>query len=85
MSPMASCARYILVVEGSIPNEQNKNKKEGYWPSFGTNQTTDRNRREIDRGMQQEILETSAYPEIAYECSNNDATKAGEDQHLVHS
>jgi hydrogenase small subunit len=29
---------FILVVEGSIPNEQNK--KEGYWASFGTDQTT---------------------------------------------
>jgi hydrogenase small subunit len=29
---------FILVVEGAIPNEQNK--KEGYWASFGTNQTT---------------------------------------------
>ena len=29
---------FILVVEGSIPNELNKN--EGYWASFGTNQTT---------------------------------------------
>src|SRR5260370_16058080 len=29
---------FILVVEGYIPNEQNKN--EGYWASFGTNQTT---------------------------------------------
>src|ERR1700743_2386939 len=26
--------RFILVVEGSIPNE--KNKKEGYWASLGT-------------------------------------------------
>jgi Ni,Fe-hydrogenase I small subunit len=29
---------YILVIEGSIPNE--KNKAEGYWASFGTDQTT---------------------------------------------
>ncbi len=29
---------FILVVEGSIPNE--KNKVEGYWASFGTNKTT---------------------------------------------
>ena len=31
-------APFILVVEGSIPNEQNK--EEGYWASFGTNQET---------------------------------------------
>jgi hydrogenase small subunit len=29
---------FILVVEGSIPNE--KNKLEGYWATFGTNQQT---------------------------------------------
>ena len=29
---------YILVVEGSIPNEENK--KEGYWASFGTDRKT---------------------------------------------
>jgi hydrogenase small subunit len=29
---------FILVVEGSIPNE--KNKSEGYWASFGNNKTT---------------------------------------------
>jgi hydrogenase small subunit len=29
---------FILVMEGSIPNE--KNKQEGYWASFGTNQDT---------------------------------------------
>jgi len=31
-------APFILVVEGSIPNEQNK--EEGYWASFGTDQKT---------------------------------------------
>ena len=31
-------APFILVIEGSISNEQNK--KEGCWASFGTNQTT---------------------------------------------
>ncbi len=30
--------QFILVVEGSIPNE--KNKAEGYWASFGTDKTT---------------------------------------------
>src|SRR6202451_53742 len=29
---------YILVIEGSVPNE--KNKAEGYWASFGTDQKT---------------------------------------------
>jgi len=31
-------ARFILVVEGSIPNE--KNKSEGYWAAFGTDSQT---------------------------------------------
>jgi hydrogenase small subunit len=30
--------QFILVIEGSIPNE--KNKEEGYWASFGTDPTT---------------------------------------------
>lgn len=29
---------FILIIEGSIPNEANKT--EGYWASFGTNQDT---------------------------------------------
>ena len=29
---------YILVVEGSVPNE--RNKQEGYWASFGTDRVT---------------------------------------------
>ena len=29
---------FVLVIEGSIPNE--KNKAEGYWAAFGTNQAT---------------------------------------------
>jgi len=33
-----SLSPFILVVEGSIPNEHNK--AEGYWAAFGTNQTT---------------------------------------------
>ncbi|MGI8961361.1 MAG: hydrogenase expression protein HypE [Bryobacteraceae bacterium] len=33
-----SLAPFILVIEGSIPNE--RNKTEGYWAAFGTNQTT---------------------------------------------
>ena len=34
----ASCDPFILVVEGSIPDETNK--AEGYWASFGTDQET---------------------------------------------
>ena len=44
---------------------------------------SDKDRREIERVMQQEILETSVYPEIVYECSNVAATKAAEGQYSV--
>lgn len=43
----------------------------------------DKDRREMERTMQQEILETSSYPEIVYECSNIAATKAGEHQYSM--
>ncbi len=36
--PRASLGPFILVVEGSIPDETNK--EEGYWASFGTDPTT---------------------------------------------
>src|SRR5580658_8288394 len=39
---------------------------------------SDKDRREIERMMQQEILESSTYPEITYECSNIAATKSSE-------
>jgi polyisoprenoid-binding protein YceI len=44
---------------------------------------SDKDRREIERVMRQEILETSTYPEIIYECSNIAATAAGEAQYSV--
>jgi polyisoprenoid-binding protein YceI len=44
---------------------------------------SDKDRREIERLMKEEILETSAYPEIVYECSNIAATAAGEGQYSV--
>ena len=44
---------------------------------------SDKDRREIERMMQQEILETSSYPEIIYECSSVSSTKAGEGQYSV--
>jgi polyisoprenoid-binding protein YceI len=44
---------------------------------------SDKDKREIERMMQQEILETSSYPEIIYECSNLTASKAGEGQYSV--
>jgi polyisoprenoid-binding protein YceI len=41
---------------------------------------SDKDRREIERTMKQEILETAAYPEIVYECSNIATTKTAEGQ-----
>jgi polyisoprenoid-binding protein YceI len=44
---------------------------------------SDKDRREIERMMQEEILESSTYPEIIYECSNIAATKPSEEQYSV--
>lgn len=44
---------------------------------------SDKDKREIERMMQQEILETSSYPEIVYECSSVTAAKAAEGQYSV--
>jgi polyisoprenoid-binding protein YceI len=44
---------------------------------------SDKDRREIERMMQQDVLESSAYPEIVYECSNIEASQAGEGQYAV--
>jgi polyisoprenoid-binding protein YceI len=44
---------------------------------------SDKDRHEIERVMQEEILESSIYPEIVYECSNIAATKSGEGQYSV--
>jgi polyisoprenoid-binding protein YceI len=46
-------------------------------------EVSDKDRREIERVMQQEILESSSYPEIVYECSSVAATTAGEGQYTV--
>jgi polyisoprenoid-binding protein YceI len=44
---------------------------------------SDKDRREMERAMREEILETSSYPEIVYECSKVVATKSGEGQYSV--
>ena len=44
---------------------------------------SDKDRREIERTMQQEILETDRFPEILYECSNVASAKSGEGQYSV--
>ncbi|MGA9801075.1 MAG: YceI family protein [Terriglobales bacterium] len=42
---------------------------------------SDKDKREIERMMQQEVLEVSSYSEIVYECSSIVATKAAEGQY----
>jgi polyisoprenoid-binding protein YceI len=44
---------------------------------------SDKDRRETERAMREEILEISTYPKIVYECSNISATKSGEGQYSV--
>jgi polyisoprenoid-binding protein YceI len=44
---------------------------------------SDKDRREIERAMQQDILETETYPEIVYECSDIAPIKAGEGEYSV--
>ncbi len=44
---------------------------------------SDKDRREMERAMHEEILETASYPEIVYECTKVNATKTGEGQYSV--
>lgn len=44
---------------------------------------SDKDRSEMERVMQQDVLDTSAYPEILYECSNITANKSGEGQYSL--
>jgi polyisoprenoid-binding protein YceI len=44
---------------------------------------SDKDRREIERVMKDEILEIERFPEIVYECSSVSASKAGEGQYTV--
>jgi polyisoprenoid-binding protein YceI len=44
---------------------------------------SDKDRREMERQMQQDVLESSNYPEILYECSRVSASKTGEGQYGI--
>jgi polyisoprenoid-binding protein YceI len=44
---------------------------------------SDKDRREMEGSMREEVLETSTYPDIIYECSNISATKSVEGQYSV--
>ncbi len=48
-----------------------------------TDNMSDKDRREIERTMNQEVLETARYPEILFESSKVSASKAGDGQYLV--
>jgi polyisoprenoid-binding protein YceI len=43
----------------------------------------EKDRTEINRTMQQEVLESDSYPEIVYECSRITVNKTGEGQYAV--
>jgi polyisoprenoid-binding protein YceI len=46
-----------------------------------TDDIREKDRAEINRGMQQEVLESDSYPEIVYECSSFSGSKIGEGQY----
>jgi polyisoprenoid-binding protein YceI len=48
-----------------------------------TNNVSDKDRGEIERTMNQEVLETARYPEISFESSKVSASKVGDGQYLV--
>ena len=48
-----------------------------------TDDISDKDRREMERTMQEEILESATYPEIVYECSSVTASKSGDGQYAV--
>jgi polyisoprenoid-binding protein YceI len=47
------------------------------------NDIKDKDRAEIERNMQQEVLETDSFPEIVYQASHCSASKTGEGQYAV--
>jgi polyisoprenoid-binding protein YceI len=48
-----------------------------------TNNVSDKDRTEIERTMNQEVLETARYPEISFDSSKVSASKVGDGQYLV--
>jgi polyisoprenoid-binding protein YceI len=48
-----------------------------------TDDISDKDRREMERIMNQEVLETARYPEIAFDGSNVSASRAGDGQYWV--
>jgi polyisoprenoid-binding protein YceI len=48
-----------------------------------TDNVSDKDRREIERTMNQEVLETARYPEILFDSSKVSASKVGDGQYLI--
>lgn len=48
-----------------------------------TDNISEKDRREIERTMNQDVLETAQYPEIVFESSKVSASKAGEGQYFI--
>lgn len=48
-----------------------------------TNDVSDKDRREIERTMNQEVLEVAKYPEILFDSSNVSASRAGDGRYMV--
>jgi polyisoprenoid-binding protein YceI len=48
-----------------------------------TNDISDKDRREIEQTMNQQVLETARYPEIVFESSNVSANRAGDGQYFI--
>ena len=48
-----------------------------------TDKVSDKDRREMERTMNQDVLETTRYPEIAFDSSSVSASKAGDGQYFV--
>ncbi len=48
-----------------------------------TDSMSDKDRRELERTMREEVLETDKYPEIVYQATNTSASKAGGGQFFV--
>jgi polyisoprenoid-binding protein YceI len=48
-----------------------------------TDNVSDKDRREIERTMNQEVLESAKYPEIVFDSSNVFASKAGDGQYWI--
>jgi polyisoprenoid-binding protein YceI len=84
-SPTIAIRDFVGEVEVNPDDLQRSSLRVTIQPSSLTvrDDISDKDRRDMELAMQQEILEISAYPEIIYECSNISVTKAGEGQYSI--